>query len=50
MAKRGQGGVALATAAIGSFIGGTFATFMLMLTATSLGTISLLFGPPEYVA
>ena len=50
MAKRGQGGVALATAAIGSFIGGTFATFMLMLTVTSLGTISLLFGPPEYVA
>jgi len=50
MAKRGQAGVALATAAIGSFIGGTFATFMLMLTATSLGTISLLFGPPEYVA
>ena len=49
MAKRGQGGVALATAAIGSFIGGTFATFMLMLTVTSLGTISLLFGPPEYV-
>ena len=45
MAKRGQAGVALATAAIGSFIGGTFATFMLMLTATSLATISLLFGP-----
>jgi putative tricarboxylic transport membrane protein len=50
MAKKGQGGVALATAAIGSFIGGTFATFMLMLTVTSLGAISLLFGPPEYVA
>ena len=50
MAKRGQGGVALATAAIGSFIGGTFATFMLMLVATSLAAISLLFGPPEYFA
>jgi putative tricarboxylic transport membrane protein len=50
MAKRGQGGVALATAALGSFIGGTFATFMLMLTATSLAAISLLFGPPEYFA
>jgi putative tricarboxylic transport membrane protein len=50
MAKRGQGGVALATAAIGSFIGGTFATFMLMLTMTGLGTIGLLFGPPEYLA
>jgi putative tricarboxylic transport membrane protein len=50
MAKRGQGGVALATAAIGSFIGGTFATFMLMLVATSLAAVSLLFGPPEYFA
>ncbi len=50
MAKKGQGGVALATSAIGSFIGGTFATFMLMLTATSLAAISLLFGPPEYFA
>ena len=50
MAKKGQGGVALATAAIGSFIGGTFATFMLMLVATSLAAVSLLFGPPEYFA
>ncbi len=50
MAKKGQGGVALATAAIGSFIGGTFATFMLMLIATSLAAVSLYFGPPEYFA
>ncbi len=50
MAKKGQAGVALACAAIGSFIGGTFATFMLMLVATSLAAISLLFGPPEYFA
>ena len=50
MAKKGQGGVALATSAIGSFIGGTFATFMLMLAASSLATVSLLFGPPEYFA
>ncbi len=50
MAKKGQGGVALATAAIGSFIGGTFATFMLMLVATSLAAVSLHFGPPEYFA
>jgi putative tricarboxylic transport membrane protein len=50
MARKGQAGVALATAAIGSFIGGTFATFMLMLVATSLASVSLLFGPPEYFA
>lgn len=50
MARQGRGGVALATAAIGSFIGGTFATVMLMLVATSLAAISLFFGPPEYFA
>jgi putative tricarboxylic transport membrane protein len=50
MARKGQGGVALAVSAIGSFIGGTFATFMLMLAASSLAAISLLFGPPEYFA
>lgn len=50
MAKRGQGGVALATSAIGSFIGGTFATFMLMLSMSTLAAIGLLFGPPEYFA
>ena len=50
MARQGRAGAALATAAIGSFVGGTFATFMLMLVATALATISLLFGPPEYFA
>ena len=50
MAKQGRAGAALACAAIGSFIGGTFATFMLMLVATSLAAVSLLFGPPEYFA
>lgn len=50
MAKKGQGGVALATSAIGSFIGGTFATFMLMIAATSLASATLWFGPPEYFA
>ena len=48
MAKKGLGGVALATSAIGSFIGGTFATFMLMIAATSLASATLWFGPPEY--
>ncbi|NBU79629.1 MAG: tripartite tricarboxylate transporter permease [Sphingomonadaceae bacterium] len=50
MAKKGLGGVALATSAIGSFIGGTFATFMLMIAATSLASATLWFGPPEYFA
>lgn len=50
MARKGQGGVALATSAIGSFIGGTFATFMLMIAATSLASATLWFGPPEYFA
>jgi putative tricarboxylic transport membrane protein len=50
MAMQGRGGVALATAAIGSAFAGTFATFMLMLTMTSLATITLLFGPAEYFA
>jgi putative tricarboxylic transport membrane protein len=50
MARQGRAGAALATAAIGSFIGGTFATFMLMMVATALAAISLLFGSPEYFA
>jgi putative tricarboxylic transport membrane protein len=50
MACKGQGGVALAVSAIGSFIGGTFATVMLMLAASSLAAIGLMFGPPEYFA
>jgi putative tricarboxylic transport membrane protein len=50
MAKKGLGGVALATSAIGSFIGGTFATFMLMIAATSLASATLWFGSPEYFA
>jgi len=50
MAMQGRAGVALATAAIGSALAGTFATFMLMLMMTSLGSITLLFGPAEYFA
>jgi putative tricarboxylic transport membrane protein len=50
MAKQGRGGSALATAAIGSFVAGTFATVMLMLTAPVLVTFALQFGPPEYFA
>jgi putative tricarboxylic transport membrane protein len=50
MAKQGRAGAALATAAIGSFVAGTFATFMLMLVAPILVNLALRFGPPEYFA
>ena len=48
MAKKGRAGPALATAAIGSFIAGTFATLMLMLLGPWLANVALNFGPPEY--
>jgi len=50
MARQGRAGAALATAAIGSFFAGTFATFMLMLLAPALVNFALSFGPPEYFA
>jgi putative tricarboxylic transport membrane protein len=50
MARRGRAGAALTTAAIGSFVAGTFGTAMLMLAAPALVEISLRFGPPEYFA
>lgn len=50
MTRQGRAGAALATAAIGSFIAGTFATVMLMLTAPLLVEVSLGFGPAEYAA
>ena len=48
MAKQGRAGVALTGAAVGSFIGGTFATVCLMLLAKSLVGLALKLGPPEY--
>ena len=50
MTRQGRGGAALATAAIGSFVAGTFATVMLMLTAPALVELALGFGPTEYFA
>lgn len=50
MAKQGRGGAALATAAIGSFFAGTFATLALMLMAPLLVRFALQFGAPEYFA
>ena len=48
MAKKGRAGPALAIAAIGSFIGGTVATFGLVLVAVPLAQYALKFGPPEF--
>jgi putative tricarboxylic transport membrane protein len=50
MAQSGRAGAALTTAAIGSFVAGTFGTAMLMLVAPALVEVSLQFGPPEYFA
>ena len=50
MTRKGRGGAALATAAIGSFVAGTFATMMLMLMAPALVEFALGFGPAEYFA
>jgi putative tricarboxylic transport membrane protein len=50
MARKGRAGAALATAAIGSFIAGTIATFFLMILAQPLVLVALRFGPAEYFA
>ncbi len=48
MARKGRAGVALATAALGSFFAGTVATFLLALFAPPLADIALKFGPADY--
>ncbi|HEV8342328.1 MAG TPA: tripartite tricarboxylate transporter permease [Candidatus Binatia bacterium] len=48
MARQGRAGVALATAAIGSFFAGTVATVLIALFAPPLSEIALQFGPAEY--
>jgi TctA family transporter len=48
MAKQGRAGVALATAALGSFFAGTVATFLLAVFAPPLAAVALSFGPAEY--
>ena len=50
MAKQGRAGPALGIAAIGSFVGGTFATFALMVVSLPLASLALRFGPPEVFA
>jgi TctA family transporter len=48
MARRGRAGVALATAAIGSFFAGTVATLLLAVFAPPLSELALQFGPADY--
>jgi putative tricarboxylic transport membrane protein len=48
MALKGRAGVALATAAVGSFFAGTVATIILALFAPPLAEIALKFGPAEF--
>jgi putative tricarboxylic transport membrane protein len=48
MARRGQAGLALATAALASFLAGTIATFIIALAAPALAEVALKFGPADY--
>jgi putative tricarboxylic transport membrane protein len=50
MARKGQAGVALGGAVIGSFIGGLISTAALLAASPALARFSLLFGPAEYFA
>ena len=50
MARKGRAGAALATSAIGSFVAGTIATFLMMVLAQPLVDMALRFGPAEYFA
>lgn len=50
MAKQGRGGAALTVAALGSFVGGSFATIGLVFVAGGLAALGLRIGPPEFFA
>jgi putative tricarboxylic transport membrane protein len=50
MAKRGRGGPALATAAVGSFVAGTLATLGIAFLAPALTRLAISFGPEDYFA
>lgn len=47
MARQGKAGRALAIAAIGSFVAGTFATLVIAIVAAPLAVLALKFGPAE---
>jgi putative tricarboxylic transport membrane protein len=48
MARQGRAGSALAIAAIGSFVGGTIATVILVVVAMPIAQLALKFGPAEF--
>jgi putative tricarboxylic transport membrane protein len=48
MAKQGRAGAALAMAALGSFIAGTFGIVILCFFSPALSTFAIRLGPPEY--
>ncbi|UOK72668.1 tripartite tricarboxylate transporter permease [Ancylobacter polymorphus] len=48
MARKGQAGLALATAALCSFIAGTLATVVIAVAAPALAEVALDFGPADY--
>ncbi|MGE3934650.1 MAG: tripartite tricarboxylate transporter permease [Rhodospirillaceae bacterium] len=48
MARQGRAGIALGTAAIGSFFAGTVATLVIAALGEPLTRLALLFGPAEY--
>jgi len=48
MARQGRAGVALATAAMGSFFAGCVATLVVAMFAPPLAEVALKFGPSEY--
>ncbi len=50
MARKGRAGAALAIAAIGSFVAGTFGVVLLTLVAAPLAMSAIRLGPPEYFA
>jgi TctA family transporter len=48
MARQGKAGLALATAALASFLAGTIATFVIAFAAPALAEFALEFGPADY--
>jgi len=50
MTLKGKAGLALFTAGISSFIGGTIAIVVLVFMAPKLGEVAFLFGPADYCA
>jgi len=48
MARKGKAGLALATAALSSFLAGTFGTLVIALSGPLLANVALEFGPADY--